>query len=319
MRLGYARVSKQDQDTAAQMAALTAAKCDRLFEEKASGGRWDRPQLQQLLEQLRPDDVVVVWKLDRLSRSLKDLLLVLEKIDQAGAHFQSLTETIDTASPAGRMMMHMVGTFAEFERAMLKERTRAGLDEARKAGRVGGRRPKLTKAQQQEVVSLVSSGQKSGAEAARLFQVHPATVSRLVAQHRAEQLSKAPQPKPPAKKKKRTTKKNTAKTSKSVQSNLDALGLTRPEGFQDFPAAVSVLTEAQTLRIMDRFEWQPLTPRTFMAVWEAQNHIEDFKRTHAEAVIEQRYKDEDQTIMELIATYDDDRPDHRTVYQARNR
>ena len=200
MRLGYARVSTKDQDTAVQLKALKAADCDKLFQEKASGGRWDRPQLQKLLGQLRPDDVVVVWKLDRLSRSLKDLLLVLEKIDQADAHFQSLTESIDTTTSAGRMMMHMVGSFAEFERSLLRERTRVGLDEARRAGRVGGRRPKLTQAQQQEVTSLVVSGKKSAADAARLFRVHPATVSRLVAKHRAEQLKMAPALKPSTKK-----------------------------------------------------------------------------------------------------------------------
>ena len=156
-----------------------------------------------------------------LSRSLKDLLLVLEKIDQADAHFQSLTESIDTTTSAGRMMMHMVGSFAEFERSLLRERTRAGLDEARSAGRVGGRRPKLTQAQQQEVTSLVISGQKSAADAARLFRVHPATVSRVVAKHRSEQLKKATALKPSIKKqsvakkvssKKRISKKKSAKS-----------------------------------------------------------------------------------------------------------
>ncbi|WP_150138899.1 recombinase family protein, partial [Candidatus Enterovibrio escicola] len=132
-------------------------------------------------EQLRPGDTVVVWKLDRLSRSLKDLLTILEKIEIAGATFLSLTESIDTSVPAGRMMMQIVGSFAEFERAMLRERTKNGLDAARKEGRVGGRRPKLTKQQQDEIVSLVTSGKKTGADAARLFQVHPSTVSRLLA------------------------------------------------------------------------------------------------------------------------------------------
>lgn len=183
MRIGYARVSTQEQDTQAQITALTEAGCERIYQEKASGGRWDRPELHRLLDQLRKDDVVVVWKLDRLSRSLKDLLLVLEKIEAAGASFTSLTEAIDTGTPAGRMMMQIVGSFAEFERAMLRERTKNGLDAARKAGRVGGRRPKLTKQQQTEIISLVSSGQKSGADAARLFQVHPSTVVRLLAKH----------------------------------------------------------------------------------------------------------------------------------------
>ena len=112
MNLGYARVSTDDQDTAAQLDALRAAGCERVFEERASGGRWDRPELHRMLDQLRDGDVVIVWKLDRLSRSLKDLLSIMEKIDAAGAGFRSLTEAIDTTTPAGRMMMQMVGVFA---------------------------------------------------------------------------------------------------------------------------------------------------------------------------------------------------------------
>jgi len=180
MLLGYARVSTQDQDATAQIAALRAAGCELIFQEKASGGRWDRPELHRLLGQLRKEDVLVVWKLDRLSRSLKDVLSLMEKIAQAGAGFRSLTEVIDTTTPAGRMMMQIVGTFAEFERAMLRERTQSGLDMARAQGRVGGRRPKLKANQQQEIVNLVNSGKKSAADAARLFSVHPATVSRLL-------------------------------------------------------------------------------------------------------------------------------------------
>jgi DNA invertase Pin-like site-specific DNA recombinase len=186
MRIGYARVSTQDQDTALQIGALEAAGCERVFREKASGGRWDRPELHRLLGHLRKGDVVVVWKLDRLSRSLKDLLVTLEKIDGAGADFQSLTEAIDTSTPAGRMMMQIVGSFAEFERAMLRERTRTGLDAARQQGRIGGRRAKLTPQQQKEVIDLVTSGRKTGADAARLFRVHPSTVVRLLAKHRHE-------------------------------------------------------------------------------------------------------------------------------------
>jgi DNA invertase Pin-like site-specific DNA recombinase len=180
MFIGYARVSTQDQDTAAQIDALKTSGCELIFQEKASGGRWDRPELHRLLGQLRKGDVLVVWKLDRLSRSLKDVLTLMEKIAQVGAGFRSLTEVIDTTSPGGRMMMQIVGTFAEFERAMLRERTHIGLDAARKQGRVGGRRPKLKKHQQQEIVNLVNSGQKTAADAARLFNVHPSTVSRLL-------------------------------------------------------------------------------------------------------------------------------------------
>lgn len=180
MLIGYARVSTQDQDTAAQIAALKASGCELIFQEKASGGRWDRPELHRLLGQLRKGDMLVVWKLDRLSRSLKDVLTLMEKIDQTGAGFRSLTEVIDTSSPGGRMMMQIVGTFAEFERAMLRERTQNGLEAARKQGRVGGRRPKLKTHQQQEILHLINSGKKTAADAARLFNVHPATISRLL-------------------------------------------------------------------------------------------------------------------------------------------
>jgi len=180
MKFGYARVSTQDQDTQTQVSALKSEGCESVFKETASGGRWDRPELHRLLGQLRVDDVVVVWKLDRLSRSLKDLLMILERIDSSGAAFVSVTESIDTSTAAGRMMMQIVGSFAEFERAMLRERTKSGLEAARKEGRIGGRRPKLTKRQQEEIVSLVTSGKKTGAEAARLFQVHPSTISRLL-------------------------------------------------------------------------------------------------------------------------------------------
>src|SRR6202051_975523 len=181
MQIGYARVSTDDQDTAVQVAALKTAGCERIYREKASGGRWDRPELHCLLDQLRKDDVLVVWRLDRLSRSLRDVLMIMERIQEAKAGFRSLTEAIDTTTAPGRMMMQMVGAFAEFERAILRERTQAGLDAARRQGRIGGRRPKLRPNQMDEIVAMVSAGTKTAADAARLFNVHPATVSRLLA------------------------------------------------------------------------------------------------------------------------------------------
>ncbi len=187
MLIGYARVSTGDQDNAAQVAALKAAGCERIYREKASGGRWDRPELHRLLDQLRHGDVLVVWKLDRLSRSLRDVLTIMEQLAEAKAGFRSITEAIDTTTAAGRMMMQMVGAFAEFERAMLRERTRAGLESARREGRVGGRRPKLSPQQQAEIARMVLKGGKTAAEAARLFDIHPATVSRLLARALAEQ------------------------------------------------------------------------------------------------------------------------------------
>jgi DNA invertase Pin-like site-specific DNA recombinase len=122
----------------------------------------------------------VVWKLDRLSRSLKDLLHVMEQLDQSKAGFRSLTESVDTTTSAGRMLMQMVGSFAEFERSMIRERARAGLAAARAEGRIGGRRPKLKADQRTEIAAMVMSGRKTAVEAARLFSVHPSTVCRLL-------------------------------------------------------------------------------------------------------------------------------------------
>jgi DNA invertase Pin-like site-specific DNA recombinase len=183
--LGYARVSKGDeQSNAVQAKALRAAGCLRIFEEAASGGRWDRPELHRMLDQLREGDVVVVWKLDRLSRSLKDVLHIMERIGDVGAGFRSITEAIDTTTPAGRMMMQMVGSFAEFERAMIRERTSAGLAAARAEGRIGGRRKKLDPAKRREIAESVISGRKTGAEMARLYNISQPTVSRIVAARR---------------------------------------------------------------------------------------------------------------------------------------
>jgi DNA invertase Pin-like site-specific DNA recombinase len=190
MVIGYARVSKVDkQDSRAQVKALKEAGCRRIFQESASGGRWDRPELQRALDHLRRGDVLVVWKLDRLSRSLKDLLHILEKIAEAKAGFRSLTEAIDTTTSAGRMMLQMLGAFAEFERSMVRERTRLGLQAARERGRVGGRQPKLTSHQRAEAIKLVTTGAKSAAEVARLFRVHRSSISRLMAQARSRKLA----------------------------------------------------------------------------------------------------------------------------------
>jgi DNA invertase Pin-like site-specific DNA recombinase len=134
-------------------------------------------------------DTVVVWKLDRLSRSLKDVLHIMERIRNAGAGFRSITENIDTTTPAGRMMMQMVGAFAEFERAMIRERTSAGLAVARAEGRVGGRRKKLDVTKRREIAESVITGRKSGADMARLYGISQPTVSRIVSAARSEKVS----------------------------------------------------------------------------------------------------------------------------------
>ena len=188
MLIGYARISKgpskggDEQTIASQLRALKDAGVDKVFEENASGGRWDRPMLHRMLDHLRDGDVVIVWKLDRLSRSLKDLLHILDRIETAGAGFRSLTEAIDTTTPAGRMMMQMVGSFAEFERAMIRERTNAGLAAARAEGRIGGRRPKLTPDQRADIVENVAvRPQNRGPDGPPLqdLRTHPSAVSWL--------------------------------------------------------------------------------------------------------------------------------------------
>ena len=132
MLFGYARVLKGDQDATYQIEALKEAGVEEVLIEEASGGRWDRPELHRLLDKLRKGDIVLVWKLDRLSRSLKDLVHIMDKIEQCAAGFRSLTENIETTTPAGRMLAQMLGSFAEFERNMIRARTKAGLESARK-------------------------------------------------------------------------------------------------------------------------------------------------------------------------------------------
>jgi DNA invertase Pin-like site-specific DNA recombinase len=133
-----------------------------------------------MLDQLREDDTLVVWKLDRLSRSLKDVLHLIERIEQAGTGFRSLTENIDTTTSPGRMMMQMIASFAEFERAMIRERTSAGIAAARAEGRIGGRKKKPDANKRREIAESIISGRKSGAAMARLYDISQPTVSRIV-------------------------------------------------------------------------------------------------------------------------------------------
>jgi DNA invertase Pin-like site-specific DNA recombinase len=188
MNIGYARVSTDDQNLKNQIEQLVKAGCDprHIYKETASGGAWDRPQLHKALDHLRPDDVLIVWKLDRLSRSLADLLRIVEKVGQAGASFKSLTETIDTTGPCGQLMMNMLAAFNQFERDLIRERTRLGLERARKEGRIGGGRFILTQKQQAEAVRQIRSGQKTQVEVAQLFGVSKATISRMMARFKPD-------------------------------------------------------------------------------------------------------------------------------------
>lgn len=172
-RIGYARVSKgDDQSHAAQRNALDAARCEQILEETASGGRWDRPKVLETIDQLRDDDVAVVWKLDCLSRGLKDVLRTMKRMELAWAGLRLLTEAIDTTTAAGRMMMQLVSNFAEFERPMIRERTSAGLSLVR------------TERQRREIAESVFSSRKSGAKMARFYGVSEPTVLRIVAAYR---------------------------------------------------------------------------------------------------------------------------------------
>jgi len=140
--IGYARVSTSDQNLELQLDALKEAGCRRVFEETASGANKARPQLRDALDFLRPGDTLVVWKLDRLARSVQHLIEIIEQLHKRGCGFRSLTEAIDTTTAGGRLIFHIFGALAEFERSIIRERTMAGLDAARARGRKGGR-PRL--------------------------------------------------------------------------------------------------------------------------------------------------------------------------------
>jgi DNA invertase Pin-like site-specific DNA recombinase len=182
MNIGYARVSMEAQDPSGQAAELKKL-CAKVYEEVASGGRWDRPKLQYILKHIQPGDVLVVVKLDRLTRSLSDLLQILKRLEEHGAGFKSLTENIDTTSALGRMLMHILGSFAEFEREMIRERTKMGLVRARAEGRVGGNRYALSSKQREHAFAMIDEG-KSQSEVAELFGLHRSTICRLVKERR---------------------------------------------------------------------------------------------------------------------------------------
>jgi DNA invertase Pin-like site-specific DNA recombinase len=180
MRLGYARVSTDDQTLDRQRERLREAGCERLFEEKVSGARRDRPELARLLDQLRRDDVVVVTRLDRLARSTSNLLEIAEAIRAKEAGLLSLAEPwADTTSPAGRMVLTVFAGIAEFERELIRQRTDEGRQAARKRGVSFGRPSKLRPDQRELASRLLQEG-RSVSEVARTFNVHPATIYRCI-------------------------------------------------------------------------------------------------------------------------------------------
>ena len=184
MIIGYARVSTIDQDTALQSDALTAAGCERIFEERASGAKEDRPELMRALDVARPGDVLVVWKLDRLARSLKQLVLVLDDLNARGIGFRCLAPAIDTTTPEGRLLYSITGAFAEFERAIIQQRTKAGLKAALARGRKGGRPPALSPDDIRDARAMLSDPTISVAQVAERFGVGRTTLYRHVPEAR---------------------------------------------------------------------------------------------------------------------------------------
>ena len=168
MTFGYARVSTAGQDEALQLDALQQAGCDRVFTDHASGATSSRPALDELLRMFRRGDTLVIWRLDRLGRSLKHLLEVVGDLEQRGVALRSLTESIDTSSPAGRLVFHTFGALAEFERDLIRERTKAGLAAARARGRVGGRPTVWTEEKRAQAERMLQEGKPVSTVAAVL-------------------------------------------------------------------------------------------------------------------------------------------------------
>jgi len=178
MLIGYARVSTQDQNLSLQLDALKEVGCHKIFTEKASGAQRERPELTAALNYMRKGDTLVVWKLDRLARSLKQLIETVEKLEDQQIGFQSLTEAINTTTSGGRLIFHIFASLAEFERSIIKERTLAGLSAAKRLGRVGGRPPSLKAEDLMIAKALLKDDNITVEEVAKRLSVAPSTLYR---------------------------------------------------------------------------------------------------------------------------------------------
>jgi DNA invertase Pin-like site-specific DNA recombinase len=195
--LGYARVSTADQRPELQLDALRAAGCARVFVDTASGALDTRPELARALDHLRPGDTLVVWKLDRLGRSLRHLIETLGALEQRGVGFRSLQESLDTTTPGGRLVFHLFGALAEFERDLIRQRTQAGLAAARARGRTGGRPPSMTPTKIALARQLYDARQHTLAEIARTLGVSRASVYRHLGRQPVGERQATPPPHPP--------------------------------------------------------------------------------------------------------------------------
>lgn len=178
-RIGYARVSTDDQHLDLQRDALQQAGCSVIYEEAASGKSAARPELEQCRKALRAGDTLVVWRLDRLGRSLHDLVQIVAELEQRGVHFESLTEKIETGSASGKLQFHVFAALAEFERGLIRERTQAGLAAARARGRVGGRKPKLDDKQVREIRRLMTDPTIPVSQIAKSYKVSRTTIYKV--------------------------------------------------------------------------------------------------------------------------------------------
>jgi DNA invertase Pin-like site-specific DNA recombinase len=190
MLVGYARVSTLDQKPTLQIDALKAAGCTRIFTEKASGAQRERPELSAALDYIRQRDTLVVWKLDRLARSMRQLIETVEDLQSRGIELRSLTESIDTATPGGRLVFHIFGALAEFERAVIRERTSAGLQAARERGKKGGRPRTLGPKDLAAAKALLADPAIRVEDVAARLKVSPATLYRHLPGGRSAVLAK---------------------------------------------------------------------------------------------------------------------------------
>jgi len=177
MNIGYARVSTQDQNTDFQVDALEKAGVEQVFKEQITGKLKERPELDQCLRMLRRGDTLIVWKLDRLARSLKDLVDIVQDLNEREIGFRSLTESIDTTSSGGRLVFHIFGALAEFEHDLIRERTIAGLQAARARGRKGGRKPAMSLADIRKAAAMLSDPLITKKEVAKFFNISRTTLN----------------------------------------------------------------------------------------------------------------------------------------------
>src|SRR4051812_1290905 len=191
MLVGYARGSTLDQKPALQIDALTSAGCERIFTEKASGAQRERPELKAALSYLRAGDTLVVWKLDRLARSMHQLIETVEDLQSRRIELRSLTESIDTATPGGRLVFHIFGALAEFERAVIRERTRAGLQAARARGKKGGRPRRIGSKDLAVAKAMLADPEISVEEVAARLKTSVATLYRYLPGGRSRLLDSA--------------------------------------------------------------------------------------------------------------------------------